>query len=241
MGGIGTLQDFDLGDKRVNEKQISLRLGHAEGIAIQGGYDPALIKPMARTGGWLSVNFRGGKPEYMAAKPTEEQIRDGWIVLVDDGEGPNKDTDEQIVRGKANDVLNFDADMALRLNVSKGTAEDLDKLVFLLGLGSEHVLLETRGQKYLDDWSKNTRDALDEIRRLRDRIQGFQQKPGEDPKTALGRRASILREMRSVFTAYEEVFDPEGQQRAQIDESLEQIKQQIAEISKREREQKRQR
>ncbi|MFX8523840.1 hypothetical protein ABTM10_20375, partial [Acinetobacter baumannii] len=38
MGGIGTLQDFDLGDKRVNEKQISLRLGHAEGIAIQGGY-----------------------------------------------------------------------------------------------------------------------------------------------------------------------------------------------------------
>ena len=235
MGGIGTLQNFDLGDKRVNEKQISLRLGHAEGIAIQGGYDPILVRAMARAGRWLAVNFKGGKPQYITTKPTPEQLADGWIVLTDDAEGDNKDTDEQIVRGTANDVLSLNADMALRLNVSKGTAEDMDRLVFAMGLGSEHTMVEGKAQKILDDWSKNVADATEELRHIRDRIQTFQQKPNEDPKTALGRRASLLRDMRSVMSTYAEVFDPEGQQRQQIDEEIEKIRQQIADLSKQER------
>lgn len=239
MGGIGTLQNFDLGDKRVNEKQISLRLGHAEGIAIQGGYDPILVRAMARAGRWLAVNFRGGKPEYITSKPTPEQVADGWIVLTDDADGENKDTDEQVVRGTANDVLNLNADMALRLNVSKGTAEDMSKLVFTLGLGSEHTLLEGKGQKILDDWAKSVKDAGDEMRRLQSRLQSFAQKQGEDPKTALGRRSTILRELRGLLGTYEEVFDAGGEQRARIDQELEQIRQQIAEINRQQRQPRR--
>lgn len=227
MGGIGTLQDFDIGDKRVNEKQISLRLGHAEGIAIAGGYAPELVRAMGHMDTWLSVRIRGGKPEYMLREPTEEEIADGWILLTDDGKGKNKDTMADAVRERGNDVLNLDADWAQRLLVSKGTAATLEDLMFLLGYGSNFTQVEGRGDKIMEDWSARVEAARDNLRRLNQRLEelGAGNSAGADAKKELGERMKTLREMRGLLSIYAEVFDPSGDQRAQIDVQIEQVRQ----------------
>lgn len=243
MGGIGTLQDFNIGDKRVNEKQISLRLGHAEGVAIAGGYAPELVRAMARADYWLSVKFEGGEPLYKCdlSPPTDEEKADGWTVLSDNGEGNNKDSESDEVRGTANDVLNLNAEWAQRLRVSKGTADDLDALVFQMGLGTQYTKAEGRGQKILDEWATRVKDARDTFRRTRERVEKMQAKPDEDQETFIGRRINGLREMRSILATYEEVFDPEGEQRAEIDLQIDQLRQQLAEVSKAKRQQQQQR
>lgn len=241
MGGIGTLQDFNIGDKRVNEKQISLRLGHAEGVAIAGGYAPELVRAMARADYWLSVKFEGGEPLYKCdlAPPTDEEKANGWTVLSDNGEGNNKDSESDEVRGTANDVLNLNAEWAQRLRVSKGTADDLDALVFQMGLGTQYTKAEGRGQKILDEWATRVKEARDNFRRTRERVEKMQAKPDEDPETFIGRRINGLREMRSILATYEEVFDPEGEQRAEIDLQIDQLRQQLAEVAKAKKQQQR--
>src|SRR6185295_3504780 len=99
------------------EKQISLRLGHAEGFAVKGGYNPLLIRAMARREMWLFWRLEGGSPVYLDHELRPED-GDGWILLSDDGQGQNKDE----FSFEGNDVLNFNAKIAYDLKVSKGTA-----------------------------------------------------------------------------------------------------------------------
>ena len=239
MGGIGTLQDFDIGDKRVNEKQISLRLGHAEGIAISGGYAPELVRAMGHMDTWLSVRIRGGKPEYMLRAPTPEEAADGWILLTDDGKGPNKDTMADAVRERGNDVLNLDADWAQRLLISKGTADSLEDLMFLLGYGSNFVEVEGRGDKIMEDWSSRIEQARDNLGRLQERLQEIGSGGGRDAQKDLGERMKTLREMRGLLSIYAEVFDPSGEQRSQIDVSIEETRQALQRANEAERERRR--
>lgn len=231
LGGIGTLQKFDIGDKRVNEKQISLRLGHAEGIAIHGGYAPELVRAMARSENWLAVRFEGGEPKFMMSEPTKEQLADGWIVLSDNGEGDNQDTMEQEVRRQGNDVLNLDAKWARDLKVSKGTADSLDDLVFEMGLGSSHTLIEGKGQGILDDWSKRVGAAEEEVRRLMLRHRDLQPQQGEDQARFLGKKMQLLREVAGILGVYAEVYDREGQQRANLNSQIEQYREEIRKLS----------
>ncbi|MGD9692668.1 MAG: hypothetical protein AB7G17_11675 [Phycisphaerales bacterium] len=235
LGGIGTLQRFDMGDKRVNEKQISLRLGHAEGIAIQGGYAPELVRAMARSENWLAVRFEGGEPKYMMREPTKQEQDDGWIVLSDDGEGNNKDTMEMEVRRQGNDVLNLDAKWARDLRVSKGTAGTLEDLVFEMNLGSSHTVIEGKGQGILDDWSKRVNAAEEEIRRLFLRHRDLQPQQGEDQARYLGKKMQLLREISGILGVYAEVFDREGGQRAQLASQIEAYREEIRKLSQRDR------
>lgn len=233
LGGIGTLQKFDIGDKRVNEKQISLRLGHAEGIAIHGGYAPELVRAMARSENWLAVRFEGGEPKFMMAEPTKEQLSEGWIVLSDNGEGDNEDTMEQEVRRQGNDVLNLDAKWARDLRVSKGTAGTIDDLVFEMGLGSAHTLVEGKGQGILDDWSKRVGAAEEEIRRLLLRHRDLQPQQGEDQARFLGKKMQLLREVSGILGVYSEVYDREGQARANLNSQIEEYREEIRKLSQR--------
>ncbi len=233
LGGIGTLQNFDIGDTRVNEKQISLRLGHAEGIAIHGGYAPELVRAMARSENWLAVRFEGGEPRYMMKEPTKEQLAEGWLVLSDNGEGDNKDTMEQEVRRQGNDVLNLDAKWARDLRVSRGTAGTIEDLVFEMGLGSAHTILEGKGQGIMDDWSKRVGAAEEEIRRLLLRHRDLQPQQGEDQARFLGKKMQLLREVSGILGVYSEVYDREGQQRAQMNSQIEQYREEIRKLSQR--------
>lgn len=219
LGGIGSLAaDMGGGDKVVIEKQISLRIGHAEGIAIQNGYHPALVRAMARKENWLAVRFRGGEPEYIEHEPREQDGPD-WVILSDDGEGPNKDTSPF----EGNDVLNLDARWAQTLGVSKGTADTMDDLAFQLGFRDDYTVETGRGQRMLDDWQTRVARAVDELYRLNEQIHEGQSRAG-DARAEIGRRIRLYEQMRSIMTVYAEVLDPDGSYRAQFDVEIEALR-----------------
>ncbi len=216
LGGVGDLGDFDIGDDWVNEKQISLRLGHAEGFAIKGGYDPVLIRALARMENWLFVKWEGGAPIYIEREPRPSD-GDGWTLLTDDGAGDNED--EWTFEG--NDVLNIDADMAERLRISKGTYDKLDDLVYNLNIGRDYHIVDGRSERILEMWREGVDRAEDDFKRIQVEIAEL---GNQGSRQALGKRRTKLKQLRSLLTRYAEVFDPEGQIRAQIDVQLEDIR-----------------
>lgn len=241
LGGIGNLGSFNIGDHMVNEKQISLRLGHAEGMFIKGGYAPELVRAMARSDYWLYVRFEGGKPIYsMDPKTPEEIASEGWILLSDDGKGPNEDKYKSLPT--SNDTLRLNASMAQRLGVADGVADTMDQLADKLGIGTNYVVLDNaRGSKIMKQWRDEMADAVGNISQNPDRPGKLLVQLGETPETGptpeetrknLAKRMQIYRQIRSILTNYEEVFDREGQGRAQIDVSIEELKQKIAAVTK---------
>jgi len=220
MGGLGGIGEFEGGDEVVNQKLIAASLGIAEGMAIAGGYEPVLIRAMAREELWLAVRFRGGEPEYITFEPRPSD-GEGWIVLSDDGEGDNEDEDEF----EGNDVLNLDADWAYRLGVSKDTVDRLDDLVYELGVGRDYTVVKGRGQRILESWKDEIDRALDRILRLQRRLEEGGR--GRGDRAEVGANIRRLQELRSILTRYAEVFDPNGAQRAQIDVRIEALRQSL--------------
>ncbi len=164
MGGIGHLSKIfgTTGDKVVREKQFSLRLGHAEGMAIQGGYDPKLIKAMARDEYVLSYKIEGGKPVFLERMP---QSPDEFL-LTDDGEEGNADTIEALARGEGNDVLTLNADLAFKLLVSKGTVDTMDDLIYKLGLSRTSDMLKGKAPQIMKAWRDGVQDAKRKLPKL---------------------------------------------------------------------------
>ncbi|MCB9839053.1 MAG: hypothetical protein H6813_06915 [Phycisphaeraceae bacterium] len=237
LGGIGTLDDFDIGDELVNEKQISLRIGAAEGLAISNGYDPAIIRGMARQQNWLCYRFRHGKVEFLEHEPREID-GEGWVILTDDGKGSNKDESE--IRG--NDVLNLDAQTAREIGLSKGTYDDIDDLVFALGIRGDYDLIEGRAERNFDEWRDRVELGLDryvELQRELDAGGSGGGGRGNDAVKQIGLRTRLLKELRGLMTTYEEIFDPNGDQRAGIDVQLEQLRETLIQANKAERQRQR--
>lgn len=253
MGGAYDLDEFSSGDKMVDEKLISARLGHMEGFLVKGDYEPKLVKAMMRAQYWLAVKFEGGEPIYKLEKPTDLELAEGWIVLTDDGKGSNKDKTR--VGGKGDDTLTLNAEWAERLGISDGTADTLDQLADQLGIGSNYtVLKDTKGGKALKEWTEGANDALSKIRN--EQIAGFlgiefrgpgslwvelsevKAEPDDEdgPRTEMSRRLSIMRQISSVVGGYAEVFDGDGGFRAQLNVRIEELKQGIASYNKAKRE-----
>lgn len=233
MGGIGSLGDFNMGDEMVNEKQISLRLGHAEGFAIKGGYDEigaAIIRAMARQQNWLCVKWVGGRPVFLEAEPPEAE-KNEWIVLTDDGIGKNKDE----FAYKGNDVLRLNADMAFKLGVSRGTADTIDELAFELGVSHNYVeVKDNRASKVLERWKDQIDRAIADINGRDGRLMvEFAEinVAGDynDRRRLRGRQLRLLEQIRSTYGRFAEVLDPAGTARADIDVQIAQIRQQAEE------------
>lgn len=231
LGGIGTLDDFDIGDDLVNEKQISLRIVGQEGVAIKNGYDPAIIRGMARKQNWLSYRFRHGKVEFLEHEPRDID-GEGWVLLTDDGKGPNKD--EMKTRG--NDVLNFNAKMAQEIGLSRGTYDDIDDLVFALGIRGEYDLIEGRAERNFTEWRDRVELGLDRYVELNRELQNPSNSGANDtPLKKLGVERQLYRKIRGLLTTYEELFDPDGTDRAGIDIQLEALREAIRRASEAER------
>jgi hypothetical protein len=231
LGGIGTLDDFDLGDDLVNEKQISLRIVGQEGVAIKNGYDPAIVRGMARKQNWLSYRFRHGKVEFLEHEPREID-GEGWVLLTDNGKGANKDS--MLTRG--NDVLNFNAKIAQEIGLSKGTYDDIDDLVFALGIRGEYDLIEGRAERNFTEWRDRVELGLDRYVELVRELENPSNRGANDtPLKKLGVQRRLLREIRGLLTTYEELFDPQGGERAGIDIQLEAMREEIRRASEAER------
>ncbi|HHN77165.1 MAG TPA: hypothetical protein ENK11_00620 [Phycisphaerales bacterium] len=226
IGGIGTLEQLfeGTGDEVVRQKQRSLRLGMAQGVAIAGGYDYRLITAMARKSYVACYDNRGNIYERMPENP-------GEIVLTDDGEGDNADTMQQLITGEGDDVLTITPEVGLKLGVSRGTAADLDELLDHLGILRNHIMLKGRSTEIVENWKKSVTRAERKIPRLWREYNEVQ--VGGTPREqrqALGRQISILQEIQGLYRKYGEAFNPFSEgvpQMNQIDMMIEQLKIQI--------------
>jgi hypothetical protein len=252
-GAGNDLDKFDMGDVMVNEKQISLRLGHAEGFPAKGGYGAgegtpggAVVRALARSQNWMVVRMEGGKPIIIERAPTEADFAasPNWTILKDDGKDKNKDAKKT----EGNDKLNLKAEWARNLGLSKGTADTVEDLAFQFGVQRNWKEIEKPiAQKVLKDWHEAVEAAIDRIRpqpsqsgprgtlwRDFDDIAGEPATTFEQQQKADGRRISILKQIQGIMTRFKEVFDPEGQQVSQLDLQIMQIKERM-ERAKRDR------
>lgn len=235
LGGVEGLEGFygSTGDEVVREKLESAMGGHVFGMAIAGGHDSRLVRAMTRKGYVLSYRIENGEPVYL-----EGEAPGGWILLTDDGEGENADTDYDIVRNQGNDALTFDADLAYKLKLSKGTADTLDDLLFEMGIEDRAYVLddedgdgETDSARYeLDKWSSGINRAVQRLRAFQGDLANVQvrQQRGDDDgsrarNAARGQRIRIINQAIALLNKYGEVLDPGKQQRV----DLELMKQQI--------------
>lgn len=201
LGGLGDLSHlFDgVGDDVVRAKQKSLRLGHAEGWAIQGGYDYRLVRAMARVEYVLSVRFVNGKPELFEGYPQNP----GEELLTDDGKDANEDTLEQKVAGTGNDVLTFNATVAKKLGLSKGTVDSKDDLLIAMGIDRSAVEDSGRSKAIFKSWDDRLDQTKRRIRNLLDDYRRVQVGPPGDYAArtkARGRRMTLLNELKGAIT-----------------------------------------
>ncbi len=209
MGGIGHLTRIfgSTGDEVVRQKQFSLRIGHAHGMAITGGYDPRLIDAMAIDEYVLSVKFEGGKPVYLTRMPESPEEK----LLTDDGKDENADDITQLARGEGNDCLTLTAELAYDLGVSKGTVDSLDDLLFQLGLSRNHQVIKGQSANIQKNWRDGIESAKRRLEKLWEEFQRVEvAAPGEYPQRtqARGRRKSIINEMQALIKRYEEALNP---------------------------------
>ncbi len=207
IGGLGNLTFMmeGVGDEVVREKQRSLRMGHAEGWAIRGGYDYRLIQAMARIEYVLSVRYKDGKPELFEGYPKDP----GEELLTDSGMGAQSDTVEDRVNGIGNDVLTLDERNARLLGLSKGTVSNKDELLDALGLSRGAVDVSDRSTRITRDWKSGLERAQTQIRRLmRDLAEVRVEAPGDyDARTkARNQRRRIIRDIRGLLRQWGEAL-----------------------------------
>jgi hypothetical protein len=176
-GGIGYLDLLfaNQGDLVVREKQRSLRLGEAIGIAVDG-VDPSLpadelraererrsyiVRAMARMDYVLSYRLVGGVPEFF------EDMTSGDLLTDDGSENENRrDTMEDALRWKGNDVLNLRADMAKTLRLSSGDASSIDDLAFNLGVQRAYRVYVDKPNQIMANWSRTVARQYNQLEKL---------------------------------------------------------------------------
>lgn len=205
MGGLGNLGGLfeGTGDEVVREKQRSLRLGHAEGWAIRGGYDYRLIRAMARAEYVVSVRYVNGKPELFEGLPTNP----GEELLTDDAKDENKDTDEDRASGRGNDVLTLDARRAKALGVAKEICDTDQELFVAMGIDRRVQVVPGRSSAIMKEWSNGLEGAKRHLRNLLEDYRRVQvDAPGDyNARTkARGRRTAILNEIKSTSKRWSE-------------------------------------
>jgi hypothetical protein len=205
MGGIGRIEQMfgGAGTVRTVEKQLSLRLGHARGMANRGGYDTRLIEAMARTGYVLSYRIEAGKAVLVVGMPNTDL---GEVLLTDDGAGDNADDIKALARGLGNDNLTINAQVAEILGVSKGTVDDLDDLLYELEIDRNHRMIDGGGDRLMERWGRELEGAERSLRDLWKRFTEVQvQGEYRERTTARATQMQLLMKIKSLLEKYDEV------------------------------------
>ncbi|MBX3392847.1 MAG: hypothetical protein KF787_09395 [Phycisphaeraceae bacterium] len=207
MGGIGFLKQLmeGVGDEVVREKQYSLRLGHARGVANKHGYAYQIINAMVVKEYVLSAKIEGGRVTYFERMPEGPDE----ILLTDDGEDERADLLKDVVAGEGNDVLTLNAKLARDLGLSKGTVDTLEDLLIEMGHSRDwSEIKDGRARQILSRWSSDLTSAMRDLRvRIPQRLAEIN--PGgtfQERTRARGQRKRILQEMQGLFRKYQEVF-----------------------------------
>ncbi|TVQ80782.1 MAG: hypothetical protein EA380_03000 [Phycisphaeraceae bacterium] len=222
------LEDFATGDDMVDEKLIGANLAVARGYGIEGGYGEnagLIIDAMARSSNWLIFRMEGGRPVLRNQQPTPQMLEQGWMILSDSGKGEFEDKNPM---RDFNDRLLLDADRAYMLNVSKGQADSVEDLAFELGIQRNYAVMEHRGTRIFKDWADQFENAMSQINPrdgsiwrevARIQVQGDYR----ERTRARGRIKNLYLQVRSQYTRFAEILDPDGGTRAQIDVLIDRI------------------
>lgn len=229
-GGLGFLdRDFGWADEVVREKWRGARLAGYKGMLIEGGYDPRLIEAMVRNDCVLSYKIEGGKVVFLDRMPQGPNE----FLLTDDGREDRADSMEDVARYRGNDALMLTPELALRLGVSKGTADTMEDLLTTLGETGVYTVVDGRGTAILERWSKEITDAEIAFRRLfRDYNRVEVKEPGtwREQNEAMGRQIQILQQVNSLLQRTRESINPREIQGApenwmqQIDYTIDQLR-----------------
>lgn len=203
IGGIGVMLG-STGDEVVRQKQYSLRMARAEGYFIAGGYDPKIVRAMAEPKYVLSYRLEGGKPVFLERMPERP---DEFVLTTDEA-----DTMEAVVRGQTRAVLTLTADTARAIGVSKGTVDNLDDLLFQLGLSRNYTMIQGRAGRIMEGWKRDVELAAKEIRKsLEEFSKGAEGQGGnsfEARTQARGRQIRLLNDVIARLKRFAEVFGP---------------------------------
>ncbi|MBN8596157.1 MAG: hypothetical protein J0L78_00630 [Planctomycetes bacterium] len=216
VGGIGTMLE-GRGDEVVRQKQYSLRMARAEGFLIRGGYDPIIVRAMCQPGFLLTYRMEGGKPIFFERAPE----RPDEFALTS---GEKGDSMQAIVRGTTKSVLTLDADVARAINVSKGTADTLDDLIFQLNLSRNSTIIEGQSKRYMENWKRDLNNATKEIKKTLEEMGPMQEGGGgsgagntyEARTQARGKQIRQLDSIINKLKTYEEAFGPRWRQENQV-------------------------
>ncbi len=230
-GGIGYLDKSfgGRGDEVVREKQYSLRLGRAEGLAIKGGYDPRIIRGMSRSEVVLSYDLVDGKAVL------REDDKGIEVLTIDGSKEDTKDNYEDIIRGKGKAVLTLNAERARKLDISKGTVDTMDELLSELGIARNHTLVKAKADSIFSTWANDVGDAESQFRDLWSRFNELkvEGKDSTERNKARGRQIGLLRQINDLLRRYKEAINPRAIQGSpdnwenEIDRMTAQIQQQI--------------
>lgn len=206
IGGIrGIFVQFTTGDRVVIEKQVSLRLATAQGIAIQNGYEPKLIEALTRGDYVLSYRLVGGRPVYLEREP---RSTDEFLLTNDALVQENADSIQAIARGEGVNWLTLKAPVAQILNVSKGTVENMDDLLFELGIARNYEMVGN-GEKIMDDWSKSIKRTEEALGRLwREWSDIAVEGDWNERRRARGQQRAKLQQMIGLLERYKEAIIP---------------------------------
>lgn len=207
MGGIGNLTRLfgSTGDDVVRQKQYSLRLGHAEGLAMSGGYSPLIVRAMTVPEFVLSYKIEGGKPVLLERMP---EANDEFLLTDDaDEQKGNRDTDVQLARGEGNDALTLNAKNALDLQISKGTVDSIEELLDLEGVARSAAAIKGRSEQIMKDWSEAVDKAQRDIRRLMQEADEVPQGNDFQGRTrARGQQKRIYQQVMTILDRYGEAL-----------------------------------
>lgn len=205
-GGIGYLEKSfgGTGDEVVREKQYSLRLGRAEGLAIKGGYDPRIILAMSRSETVLSYDLVNGKAVLRDDDKGQE------VLTIDGSKEENKDNYEDIIRGKGKAVLTLNARTALALGISKGTVDTMDDLLSELGIARNHTMIKGKSESILKTWASDVEEAETQFSELWAKFNEIQVagKNASERNKARGRQLGVLRSISDLLRKYKEAINP---------------------------------
>jgi hypothetical protein len=204
QGGIGGLEVLaaGVGDEVAQEKQRSLRLARAKGLAELGGHDSRFVEAMTRRDYWLSYKIEGGKAVLKEDRPDSAE----WTLLKDDGKDERADSPTDYLRMQTNDYLNFNATNAQTLGWSRGTADTLDDLLFKMGIDRNFSVLKTKAEKIMKGRSKALTEAEQSLRDLAVKFNNVRLRDpgGYKERTAYrGQRMAILKQAIALLKRYD--------------------------------------
>ncbi len=203
-------------DPDVAAKMMAAWTGIGRSFLENGGYAKELADAMMQPKFSLSASFKGREVQ--------------WLL---------NDTGQYLIDHDDEHTVDFRAKAAEDLLISKGTADSLDDLAFLLGY-REYRLVGDSGEKLVDKYRDDWRAAFEKTKQLWVDYEDSLGRAGGDSALAqLGRAAKYLENIIALMNRYEAVEirwrTDRGQQKAQLEILLEQLQEQIRAIRRGER------